>query len=82
MLEFHPDTGRRLIGFRIPHWKKVMEIAAMSGPAVGLGYCGVDIVHDINEGPMVIEVNAHPGIENQNTTMQGCLLYTSPSPRD
>ncbi|MGB3795312.1 MAG: sugar-transfer associated ATP-grasp domain-containing protein [Alteraurantiacibacter sp.] len=71
VLEFHPDTGRRLIGFRIPHWKKVLEIAAKSGPAVGLGYCGVDIVHDIDEGPMVIEVNAHPGIEIQNTTMQG-----------
>ncbi|WAT16954.1 hypothetical protein OZN62_08370 [Aurantiacibacter sp. MUD11] len=71
VITHHPDTGRRLIGFRIPHWKKVMEIASLSGPAVGLGYCGVDIVHDINEGPMVIEVNAHPGIEIQNTTMQG-----------
>ncbi|WP_338241794.1 sugar-transfer associated ATP-grasp domain-containing protein [Aurantiacibacter hainanensis] len=71
VLTHHPDTGKRLIGFRIPHWQKVMEIAGMSGPAVGLGYCGVDIVHDVNEGPMVIEVNAHPGIEIQNTTMQG-----------
>lgn len=71
VITHHPDTGQQLIGFKIPHWKKVLDIAAMSGPAVGLGYCGVDIVHDINEGPMVIEVNAHPGIEIQNTTLQG-----------
>lgn len=71
VITHHPDTGQQLIGFVIPHWQKVLDIAAMSGPAVGLGYCGVDIVHDVNEGPMVIEVNAHPGIEIQNTTQQG-----------
>ena len=70
-LEFHPDTGARLIGFQVPHWQKVLDIAANSGPAIGLGYCGVDIVHDVDHGPMVIEVNAHPGIEIQNTTKQG-----------
>ena len=71
VITHHPDTGRCLIGFRIPHWQKVLDIASMSGPAIGLGYCGVDIVHDVNEGPMVIEVNAHPGIEIQNTTLTG-----------
>jgi len=71
VITHHPDTGQQLIGFVIPHWKKVLDIAAHGGPAVGLGYCGVDIVHDVNEGPMVIEVNAHPGIEIQNTTLQG-----------
>lgn len=70
-VECHPDTGARLIGFEIPHWEKVLDIAGRCGPAVGLGYCGVDIVHDVNMGPMVIEVNAHPGIEIQNTTQQG-----------
>lgn len=70
-LEFHPDTGMRLIGFQVPHWDKVLDIAGRSGPAIGLGYCGVDIVHDVTHGPMVIEVNAHPGIEIQNTTRRG-----------
>ncbi|MCB2066155.1 MAG: hypothetical protein KDE15_05885 [Erythrobacter sp.] len=71
VLTHHPDTGVSLIGFRIPHWEKVKDIAGRSGPAVGLGYCGVDIVHDKTEGPLVIEVNAHPGIEIQNTTLRG-----------
>ncbi|MEB3416101.1 sugar-transfer associated ATP-grasp domain-containing protein [Alteriqipengyuania sp. WL0013] len=71
VLTHHPDTGANLIGFQVPHWDKVLDIAGRSGPAIGLGYCGVDIVHDKNHGPMVIEVNAHPGIEIQNTTLQG-----------
>ena len=41
------------------------------GPAVGLGYCGADIVLDVNDGPLVIEVNAHPGIEIQNICQAG-----------
>ncbi|WP_394730437.1 sugar-transfer associated ATP-grasp domain-containing protein [Altererythrobacter sp. GH1-8] len=67
----HPDTGVNLIGFKIPHWKLVLELAARCGPAVGLGYCGADIVLDVNDGPLVIEVNAHPGIEIQNINQQG-----------
>lgn len=67
----HPDTGTQLIGFQIPQWDTVLDIAARSGPAIGLGYCGVDIVHDVNEGPMVIEVNSHPGLQIQNITLRG-----------
>ena len=67
----HPDTGINLIGFEIPHWERVLELAGRCGPAVGLGYCGADIVLDVNEGPLVIEVNAHPGIEIQNINQLG-----------
>jgi alpha-L-glutamate ligase-like protein len=67
----HPDTGVPLIGFEIPGWQRVLELASMCGPAVGLGYCGADIVLDVNEGPLVIEVNAHPGIEIQNINQEG-----------
>lgn len=67
----HPDTGVNLIGFEIPGWERVLELASRCGPAVGLGYCGADIVLDVNEGPLVIEVNAHPGIEIQNINQLG-----------
>lgn len=67
----HPDTGMNLIGFEIPGWQRVLELASRCGPAVGLGYCGADIVLDVNDGPLVIEVNAHPGIEIQNICQQG-----------
>jgi alpha-L-glutamate ligase-like protein len=67
----HPDTGVNLIGFEIPGWERVLELASRCGPAVGLGYCGADIVLDVNDGPLVIEVNAHPGIEIQNINQKG-----------
>ena len=67
----HPDTGVNLIGFEIPGWERVLELAGKCGPAVGLGYCGADIVLDVNDGPLVIEVNAHPGIEIQNINQLG-----------
>ncbi len=71
VITHHPDTGVPLIGFEIPHWERVLELASKCGPAVGLGYCGADIVLDVNEGPLVIEVNAHPGIEIQNINQAG-----------
>jgi len=67
----HPDTGSRLVGFEIPGWDRVLEMAARCGPAVGLGYSGADIVLDIDEGPLVLEVNAHPGLEIQNINQLG-----------
>ena len=70
-INLHPDTGVNLIGFEIPGWDRVLELASKCGPAVGLGYCGADIVLDVNEGPLVIEVNAHPGIEIQNINQLG-----------
>ena len=29
----HPDTGMNLIGFEIPGWQRVLELAARCGPA-------------------------------------------------
>ncbi|NVE95194.1 sugar-transfer associated ATP-grasp domain-containing protein [Altererythrobacter lutimaris] len=67
----HPDTGVNLIGFEIPGWDRVLELASKCGPAIGLGYSGSDIVLDVNDGPLIIEVNAHPGIEIQNINQLG-----------
>ena len=67
----HPDTGIELIGFEIPGWDRVLELASKCGPAIGLGYSGSDIVLDVNDGPLIIEVNAHPGIEIQNICQLG-----------
>ncbi|MEL6238214.1 MAG: sugar-transfer associated ATP-grasp domain-containing protein, partial [Pseudomonadota bacterium] len=71
VITHHPDTGIALIDFEIPHWSRVLELASLCGPAIGLGYSGSDIVLDVNEGPLIIEVNAHPGIEIQNINQLG-----------
>lgn len=71
VITHHPDTGIELIGFEVPGWDRVLELASKCGPAIGLGYSGSDIVLDKNDGPLIIEVNAHPGIEIQNINQLG-----------
>lgn len=67
----HPDTGERLVGVGVPAWEEVLEISRRCGPATGLGYLGVDVVLDRERGPLVLEVNARPGLEIQNITGVG-----------
>ncbi|WP_340588446.1 sugar-transfer associated ATP-grasp domain-containing protein [Erythrobacter alti] len=70
-LTHHPDSGALLIGFQVPEWDKVLEMSSKCSAAIGLGYLGVDIILDENDGPMILEVNAHPGIEIQNINQKG-----------
>lgn len=67
----HPDTNVNLIGVKLPEWDRVLEMSSKCSAAIGLGYLGVDIILDENDGPMVLEVNAHPGIEIQNINQKG-----------
>lgn len=60
-----PGTKTKVRGIKIPEWNKVLEIAVRTQRASKLGYAGVDIVHDENRGPLVLEVNARPGLQIQ-----------------
>lgn len=64
-IERHPETGHLLKDHIIPYWKDMLNIAVKMQKASQLGYVGVDIVLDKNEGPMVLEINARPGISIQ-----------------
>jgi hypothetical protein len=39
--------------------------------AVGLGYVGIDIIVDAEEGPMLLEANARPGLAIQIANGRG-----------
>lgn len=67
----HPDTGAPVAGFRIPHWSRIVFMAARCYEAVGLGYVGVDIVLDRNLGPLILELNARPGLNIQIANRRG-----------
>lgn len=66
-----PDTNRSLVGIQIPHWQTILDMAIRSSHLFGLGYLGVDIVTDCHQGPMIIEVNARPGLNIQLANMMG-----------
>ena len=68
---FKPGTGRKLRGIKIPGWTMVLETAVRAQIASGLGYAGVDIVIHPEKGPMVLELNAQPGLQIQLANMEG-----------
>lgn len=61
----HPDTGADLLAIKIPFWEEILEIAIRSSMASGLRMIGVDIALDRKRGPVVMELNARPGLEIQ-----------------
>ena len=70
-IDVHPDTGSIIGGLAIPHWKKLLTLAAQCYELVGLGYLGVDVVLDHELGPLVLELNARPGLSIQIANGKG-----------
>lgn len=68
---FKPGTERKLRGIKIPGWTAVLQTAVNAQMASGLGYLGVDIVIHPDKGPMVLELNAQPGLQIQLANMEG-----------
>ncbi|MFZ5932640.1 MAG: sugar-transfer associated ATP-grasp domain-containing protein [Patescibacteria group bacterium] len=66
---FKPGTKRKLRGIKIPNWTKILETAVRAQMVSGLGYVGVDIVLHPEKGPMVLELNAQPGLTIQLANM-------------
>lgn len=61
----HPDTLAPIAGNHVPHWPKILQIAALGYEVSGLGYLGVDLVIDRDLGPLMLEMNARPGLNIQ-----------------
>jgi alpha-L-glutamate ligase-like protein len=69
----HPDTGNPVTGIKIPNWEKLLKIVAQCNELTGLGYIGVDLVLDKDKGPLILEINARPGLNIQIANRSGLL---------
>lgn len=69
----HPDTQFRLKDLQVPQWPDMLELACRCYDMTGLGYIGVDIVLDKNRGPLLLELNARPGLAIQVANNAGLL---------
>jgi len=67
----HPDTGHPVSGIQVPYWEEMLRIAARSSEMAGLGYVGVDLAVDETRGPMLLELNARPGLAIQIANRDG-----------
>lgn len=70
-IAIHPDTGADLMKLQIPLWKEHLLIGAQAYEMTGLGYLGADIVLDKDRGPMMLELNARPGLSVQIANGKG-----------
>ena len=73
LVKEHPDTGHSVSGIQIPHWEKLLQLAAGCYELTGLGYLGVDLVIDAVNGPLILELNARPGLNIQLANQCGLL---------
>nr|WP_298415156.1 alpha-L-glutamate ligase-like protein [uncultured Halomonas sp.] len=67
----HPDTGHELSSLKIPDWDVLLTLAANCYEMTGLGYLGTDMVLDRRHGPMLLELNARPGLAIQMANGEG-----------
>lgn len=65
VVDEHPDTGALVAGLNIPQWDFILESSARGYDVTGLGYLGVDMVIDNDLGPLILEMNARPGLNIQ-----------------
>lgn len=71
IIEYVPKTRLALSGIRIPYWNEILRIAVESQSVSGLGFLGADIAIDRDRGPVLLELNARPGLSIQIANLTG-----------
>jgi alpha-L-glutamate ligase-like protein len=72
-VQTHPDTTSHFNKFKVPQWHQHLIIATQCYELTDLGYLGVDIVLDREKGPLILELNARPGLAIQTANGEGLL---------
>jgi len=60
-----PGTRVKIAGIAIPEWNTILLNAARTTQALSLPFAGIDLALDRDDGPLVLEANARPGLEIQ-----------------
>lgn len=71
MVDYVPDSRLLLSGIRIPFWKDILKLAVRAQEISGLGFLGADIAIDNERGPVILELNARPGLSIQIANLSG-----------
>ncbi|MBU1033977.1 hypothetical protein KKI22_03490 [Patescibacteria group bacterium] len=70
-IRYLPGTKKKLNGIIIPEWDKILETAVTASNAAELNFAGVDLFIHKEKGPMVVELNAAPGLTIQAANRAG-----------
>lgn len=70
-IRYLPGTKKKLNGIIIPEWERILETAVLASDAAGLSLSGIDLFIHKEKGPMVVEINAAPGLSIQLANRAG-----------
>ncbi len=70
-VRYLPGTKQKLSGIKIPFWNQVLECAVEAAKVANLEYSGIDLFIDEARGPLVVELNAQPGLAIQIANRAG-----------
>ena len=71
IIESVPGTRLPLSGIKIPYWKQILTMAVEAQSISSLGFLGADIAIDRDQGPVILELNARPGLSIQLANFAG-----------
>lgn len=71
LIEYVPGTRLVLSGIKIPYWKEILRMSVEAQSLSGLGFLGADIAIDRDRGPIILELNARPGLSIQLANLAG-----------
>jgi len=70
-IEYVPGTRLALSGIKIPYWKDILRMSVEAQQVSRLGFLGADIAIDRERGPVILELNARPGLSIQLANFSG-----------
>jgi len=71
IIEYVPGTRLVLSGIKIPYWKEILRMSVEAQKLSGLGFLGADVAIDRDRGPVILELNARPGLSIQLANLAG-----------
>lgn len=71
IIEHVPGTRMVLSGIKIPYWKEILRMSVEAQTLSGLGFLGADVSIDRDRGPVILELNARPGLSIQLANLSG-----------
>lgn len=70
-IEYVPNTNLPLSGLKIPYWDRILRYTCEASKMTGLGFGAVDFLIDEDKGPIIVELNARPGLSIQLANEDG-----------
>ncbi len=70
-IETIPNTKLQISGIKIPYWNRILRYAIEAQMATNLNFMAVDFLIDRDYGPVIVELNARPGLSIQLANFDG-----------